>query len=313
MTKIQYEERRFAAKTLRRIEQANAIIEEYGTAMTLRQLHYQFVARDLYDNTKQNYKKLGDIVRNARMGGVIDWDAIEDRTRSLYGKTTFADPGEAINRARYSYNEDLWIDQPTRVEVWIEKNALTGVISPATSRNRVDYFPTIGYPSISALKEAASRLKNYNDPPSWKGADAVPQKVVILYLSDHDPEGMEMPEKVQETLETMGVENFEVQRIGLTLDQVRQFNPPPSFAKETSSRHTRYVERYGTDEAWELDALTPDVIQELIQQGVNQHRDNRLWEAANAREINSKERMNEITNRFEEILEFLDEDDDHDY
>jgi len=310
MSKIQYEERRFAAKTLRRIEQANEIIEEYGTAMTLRQLHYQFVARDLYENTKQNYKKLGDILRNARMGGLVDWDAIEDRTRSLYGKTTYDDPGQAINSARYSYYEDLWIDQPTRVEVWIEKNALTGVISPATSRNRVDYFPTIGYPSISALKEAASRLKNYNATRSWGDAVKVPQKVVILYLSDHDPEGMEMPEKVQETLEAMGVENFEVQRIGLTLDQVREFNPPPSFAKETSSRHTRYVERYGTDEAWELDALTPDVIQELIQQGVDQHRDSALWTAAHDREENSKDRMNEITNRFEEILEFLDQDGD---
>jgi len=312
MTKTAYEDRRFAAKTRRVIEQANEIMDEYGGSLTLRQLHYQFVARDLYENTQRNYKKLGDIIRNGRMAGLVDWDSIEDRTRSLYGKTTYGDPSEPINSLQYQYAEDLWRDQPVRLEVWIEKNALTGVISPATSRNRIDYFPTIGYPSISALKEAATRLNNYNNPPSWKDEGTVPQKVVILYLSDHDPEGMQMPEKVEETLATMGVENFEVKRIGLTLDQVREFNPPPSFAKETSARYTEYVRRYGTDQAWELDALQPDVIQALIQEQADHYRDVDLWEIAVENEEASRERIKQISNNYIAIIDWLTEDDDDD-
>jgi len=316
MTKTEYETRRFAAKTLRVIEQANAIIEEIGGNLTIRQLHYQFVARDLYDNTQQNYKRLGDILRNARMGGLVDWDDIEDRTRSLYGKTTSRSPASAIDRARYSYFEDVWDTQPVRLEVWIEKNALTGVISPTTSRNRIDYFPTIGYPSITSLKDASERHIRINERGGWGGEDN-PQKVIILYLSDHDPEGFQMVEKVDETLRILGVENLEVRRIGLTMDQINEFNPPPSFAKETSSRYDAYVEEQGTTEAWELDALEPAVIQGLIQAEIDKERDPEIWEARMEAEEASKDRMTEISNRYREIIAFLDdeeddEDDDYD-
>lgn len=298
MAQIAYEERRFAAKTRAVIEQANEIMNEYGGGMTIRQLHYQFVARDLYDNTKQNYKRLGDILRNARMAGLVDWDHIEDRTRGLYGKTTSSGPEAAIDRARFSYFEDVWDTQEVRLEVWIEKNALTGVISPTTSVNRIDYFPTIGYPSITSLKDAADRHKRINRRD---------QKVVVLYLSDHDPEGFQMVEKVDEILGVLGVDNYEVRRIGLTMDQVEQYNPPPSFAKETSSRYDAYVEEQGTTEAWELDALEPAVIQGLIQDEVDRERNEDLWEDRMELEESSRDRMREISNRFDEITDYLDE------
>jgi len=287
MAKTEYELRRFAAKTRRVIDQANAIMDEYGTALTLRQLHYQFVARDLYDNTNNNYKRLGDIVRNGRMGGLIDWDNVEDRTRSLYARRNWRSPESAIDTARYSYEEDLWDDQPIRPEVWIEKNALTGVIGPTTGENRIAYFPTIGYPSTTSLKEAARRIQNFNNPPSWH-RNKNPQKVVIVF----------------------GVENFEVRRIGLTMDQINQYQPPPSFAKETSSRYRAYVDRYGTREAWELDALEPAVIQQLIQDAVDSLRDEEIWENREAEEAESERQMVEISDRYAEIIEFLEGDDD---
>jgi len=311
MAKTEYEERRFAAKTRSVIDQANEIMGEYGGSLTLRQLHYQFVARNLYENTSQNYKALGNILRNGRMSGLVDWDSIEDRTRSLYGKTTQSSPQAAISSARYSYFEDVWDTQPTRIEVWIEKNALTGVISPITGLNRIDYFPTIGYSSITALKDAASRFKWYNRRGGLGGPDN-PQKVLVLYLSDHDPEGFQMVEKTEEIMAIMGVEDIEVRRIGLTIDQVREFNPPPSFAKETSSRYDAYVLKQGTDQAWELDALEPEVIQQLIQTEIDLERDEEIWEARMEAEEESKNRMEEISNRYREIIEFLDEDEDYD-
>jgi hypothetical protein len=307
MAKTEYEERRFAAKTRRVIDQANEIMDEYGGGMTIRQLHYQFVARDLYENTQRNYKRLGDILRNARMGGLVDWDQIEDRTRGLYGKTTSRGPEQAIDRASWSYYEDVWDTQPVRIEVWIEKNALTGVITPATSRHRVDYFPTIGYPSITSLKDAADRMIRINEQGGWGDLDN-PQKVIVLYLSDHDPEGFQMVEKADEVLRTLGVQNLEVRRIGLTMEQVEQFQPPPSFAKETSSRYDAYVDEHGTTEAWELDALEPEVIQGLIEAEILKERDPEIWDARMEAEEESKERMREISNRYGEIVAFLDRD-----
>jgi len=117
-----------------------------------------------------------------------------------------------------------------------------------------------------------------------------------------------MVEKVDETLRILGVENLEVRRIGLTMDQINEFNPPPSFAKETSSRYDTYVEEQGTTEAWELDALQPAVIQGLIQAEVDRERDPEIWMARMEAEQESKDRMVEISNRYGEIIAFLDDE-----
>tara|TARA_Y100000310_G_C20691169_1_gene822321 strand:+ start:3641 stop:4597 length:957 start_codon:yes stop_codon:yes gene_type:complete len=308
MAKEAFEERRFAAKTAKVIEQANEIMEEYsGDQLTLRQLHYQFVARDLYENTMRNYKKLGDIIRNGRMAGLISWDLVQDRTRSLVGWGWGSrNPASAIMSAAYSYKERRWHNQPVKVEIWVEKDALSGVMTDPGHKWRLNYFATKGYPSISSLKEAADRFK------AWERQG---HSVVILYLSDHDPEGLHMPEQVGEALEQFGVTNMEIRRIGLTMDQIREHQPPPSAAKESSSRASAYVEATGTTDAWELDALRPAVIQQLIEDEVRDIRDLDLWNEAIAQEEANKDLMMQVTDRWDEIVEFLEdnpEDDDDD-
>lgn len=133
MPKITYEEKKFNLSTLTTIHQAEAIIEQYqaqGYSLTLRQLYYQFVARGLIPNTERDYKRLGNIVSDARRGGMIDWDAIEDRTRFIRTIASWDDPREILDSARDSYHRDLWETQDKRFEVWIEKDALIGVIEP---------------------------------------------------------------------------------------------------------------------------------------------------------------------------------------
>jgi hypothetical protein len=300
MTKEAYETRRFAAKTARVIEQANAIMEEYsGDQLTLRQLHYQFVARDLYENTMRNYKKLGDIIRNGRMAGLISWDLVQDRTRGLRGWGGGNDsPEQAIRHASYSYKEPLWESQPVKVEVWVEKDALSGVLVEPGAEHRLWYFATKGYPSISSLKEAADRFKRQEQ----RG-----ERTVILYFSDHDPEGLHMPEQVGEALEQFGVTNVEIRRMGLTMEQIREHQPPSSTAKSGSSRIQHYYDATGTDEAWELDALRPAVIQQLIEDEVLRIRDDELWEAALEREADNARLMRRIARNYDSVLEYLDE------
>jgi len=301
MAKEQYEERRFAAKTAKVIEQANEIMAEYDGEMTLRQLHYQFVARDLHENTMQNYKKLGDILRNARMAGRVDWDLMQDRTRSTVGWSGgYRNAGQAASYLQYRYKEDLWESQSVLVEIWLEKDALSDVISDPASEYRLDYFATKGYPSISELKRSADKFKR---------AIARGKKVIILYLSDHDPEGLHMPQQVGEALEEFGAD-VEIRRLGLTMDQINEFQPPPSFAKKKSSRLQEYKDATGTNRAWELDALKPSVIQNLIRAEVEPMIDYDAWNAVKESEEYQKTLLVKLGERWNEVQEFLEDDDD---
>jgi hypothetical protein len=123
--------RDFKDGSLAIIDAANIIIAEYeaaGFTLTLRQLYYQFVSRDLIENKQTEYKRLGSIINDARLAGLIDWSAIEDRTRNVRTVTTWTEPAEIVKAVAAQYKEDLWDSQDHRVEVWVEKDALLGVI-----------------------------------------------------------------------------------------------------------------------------------------------------------------------------------------
>ena len=166
MPRIQYEARRFSKKSQDLIEQANSIIEEYaaqGFILILRQLYHQFVTRVLLPNEVRAYKRLGSVVNDARLAGLIDWDAIEDRTRNLQTLSCWESPQDILVSAAESYRIDRWVDQPVRFEVWIEKEALVGVIEPVCNEFRVPYFACRGYNSQSEMWRAGQRLAEY-----WK-------------------------------------------------------------------------------------------------------------------------------------------------
>jgi hypothetical protein len=162
-----FTEHRFRSATLAAIEQANAIIAEFmaqGFVLTLRQLYYQFVARDLIENKQTEYKRLGTIIRDGRRAGLIDWSAIEDRTRRMRFHASWSTPASIIKSAAFSYREDSWADQIYRPEVWIEKDALLGVIAGICGQWRVPYFAcrgnnseTLPVPGRQALRAAHRR------------------------------------------------------------------------------------------------------------------------------------------------------------
>lgn len=273
MPKIKYVEKRFGAKALGTIKQANAIIVEYQTQgfdLTLRQLYYQFVSRDLIANTQREYKNLGSIVNDARLAGLIDWRAIIDRTRNLQGVNHWESPSEILRDCIDRYQTDKWADSETRVEVWVEKDALIGIVENVCRPNDVDYFSCRGYVSQSELWGAARRAIKYND------AD---QKVVILHLGDHDPSGKDMTRDIEDRFEMFGVERFEVKRIALNIDQVQKYKPPPNPAKTTDSRAKNYIAEFGT-KSWELDALEPKVLSKLIEKEILKYRSDVSWEMA---------------------------------
>lgn len=181
MPKVKYIDKSFSDGTVNTIIQANRIIEEYeadGLSLTLRQLYYQFVSRDLIPNKQTEYKRLGDIISNGRLAGLVDWEAIEDRTRNLKRYYHNTDPGDAVRDALWQFKLDKWDDQPFYPEVWIEKEALVGVIARICEDLDVPYFACKGYTSQSEMWRAAMRMEERDD----RG-----QTPVIIHLGDMTP------------------------------------------------------------------------------------------------------------------------------
>lgn len=282
-----YVPRRFSAESIVRLELANSIISEYeaaGFQLTLRQLYYQLVARGHIANNQQEYNRLGSLISDGRLAGLVSWTAIEDRMRNLQGLATYRTPEQLINSIRGKYRADLWEDQPMRPEVWVEKDALGDVVGQICNRLRVDFFACRGYVSQSEQWRAGRRLAGYIK----KG-----QTPVIFHLGDHDPSGIDMTRDNMERLSMFAGVPVQVVRIALNRDQVDRYNPPPNPAKSTDSRFASYQAEHG-DESWELDALEPTIIQELIETNVSRLRDLRLWDEALGREAQDQQALSDM-------------------
>lgn len=274
MSLTKYRDFNFRQKTLKIIDIANVIISEYqaeGYDLTLRQLYYQFVARDYIPNTESEYSKLGNIVSNGRVAGLIDWDSIVDRTRNVNGNSHFDSPVDILSIAAKQYKLDTRSTQDTYIEVWIEKEALLGVIERICRQLDVTYLACRGYYSQSAMWRAAERVATGMAISKEHYIEHGLRKAVVFHLGDHDPSGLDMTRDIQDRFRLFGVEP-EVQRIALNMDQVEEYNPPPNPAKLTDSRFGSYMREYGT-ESWELDALDPKVITALIKESVDEHTD----------------------------------------
>lgn len=288
-------EKKFTAAHKQVIKQANQIIEEYaaqGYRLTLRQIHYQFVARDWYENTQQNYKRLGNILDAARKAGRVDWDAIEDRTRGLRRIPVWQSPESALERIQKLFKLDPWDEQPKlrRIEVWVEKDAAVGIVEPTCNALRIPYFSCRGYSSSSGLYEAGKRLEAYRNAG---------YENLILYLGDHDPSGVQMTDVSGERVQMYSGGEIDFRRIALTLEQIEEHNPPPNFVKETDSRTKWYIDNFGTEDCWELDALKPSVVDALIRAHVEPLIDKEAWDKTMAAEKDHRDTLKEIISNWD--------------
>ena len=270
MPKIEYVEKNFRAESLALIAQINRIIADYerqGYSLTLRQVYYQLVARDVIPNTERSYKNIGNLISDARLAGEIDWDSIEDRTRMLRGNSHWETPEEIIYSAAESYHLDHWEGQRYYCEAWIEKDALVGVIERTCRELDVNFFSCRGYVSQSEMWNAAQRLINRRRHG---------HEIILFHLGDHDPSGKDMSRDIVDRLYTFGLEEFLFQRIALNMDQIEAFNPPPNPTKVTDTRASAYISEFGHD-CWELDALPPPVINDILRDHILDYRDPALY------------------------------------
>ena len=291
-----YVPRRFNSKARKTIRQANAIIEEYranGFVLTVRQLYYQFVDRKIIDNNLKEYKRLQELLSVARLAGQIDWAMIEDRTRNLIDWPKSKSPIEAMTAIAEGYRTDLWAGQPRRVEVWIEKEALVGVVEQAAWDYRVPYYACRGNNSQSEAWRAGKRFNRYLRSE---------QKVVVLHLGDHDPNGIDMTRDNRDRIDifTRAGTDIELRRIALNMDQIDELSLPPNPTKEADSRTARYRDEYG-DRSWELDALSPTYIDNLIRRHIEPLVDREAWSRVEAREAEVQAQLGAIARRYDEM------------
>lgn len=328
MSKIRYACESFNPVQENVIRQAAAFCAQYaadGYQLTLRQLYYRFIATDAFPdsrlqpipgsgemtkNHERNYKWLGDLVSRARVGGLIDWDHISDRGREhAGGDAGWPSPASAMRSITRAYGITHWDGQPEYVEVFVEKDALSQVIERVASRWNVTSFACKGSPSTSAVHEAALRLRREEDDG---------RKVTVIYLGDHDPTGIDISRDIQERLRLFRSDAF-VDRIALNMDQITD-DLPPSPAKATDSRTNGYIDRFGTDECWELDALEPRDLDAMIEAAILEHLEMGPYQARLDREEQERRELTAIQDNWARVQAFLasegllseDEDDDDD-
>lgn len=296
MPKIEYIPKNFRSDSLALIEKINGVINDYkaqGYSLTLRQVYYQMVARAIIPNNERSYKNLGNLINDARLAGLIDWNAIEDRTRNLRGNSHWSTPADIIRSAANSYQLDHWQDQENYVEVWVEKDALVGIVQRICNRLDVSYFSCRGYVSQSEMWQAGQRLM-------YKARQH--ERIVLLHLGDHDPSGRDMSRDIVDRLQLFGVDNLEFKRLALNMDQIEQYSPPPNPTKLTDSRATGYIDEFGY-ECWELDALEPKVISDLIQKNVEYYRDEDIYNKVVEREQQETELLEDVADHWQPVAE----------
>jgi hypothetical protein len=304
MPKIAYEPKTFKAGSLEVIERANEICQDYadqGYDLTLRQLYYRFVAHGWIPNRQTEYKRLGSIVNDARMAGLMDWNHIVDRTRNLRRLPTWDSPADIIEAVADQYREDVWRRQPTYVEVWVEKDALVGVIQRAADIWQVPSFSCRGYTSQSELWSAAMRLVRKRQAG---------KATHIIHLGDHDPSGIDMTRDILDRMRGFcwhhGVEPPTVNRVALNMDQVEIHEPPPNPAKVTDSRFEGYEAIYG-EESWELDALPPEVLDGVIQEAIRDLVDERVMDEDREAAEERRQLLVAVSAQWDDVADYVTE------
>lgn len=285
-------------KTL--LNQITAICEEYkanGDVLTLRQLYYQLVSVNAIANDIKVYKKLSVLKDQLCYAGILDWDCFEDRGRkpvSAYYEHSIED---ALDYTARNYVLDRSLGQENRVEVWCEKDAISEILKKVALPYGVRLCVNKGYMGTSAIYDAYGRFsREFNNGNT----------VTILYFGDHDPSSLDMVRDIRERLTFMfeqGVRcndfndfDFNVISIGLTMEQIKTFNPPPNPAKVSDPRAAEYIAKYGPI-SWEVDALKPGVMREILEKNIKEQYDLKQYEAVLEQEQEDRIKIRKLINK----------------
>lgn len=235
----------------------DAMVEALGAdaPMTVRQMFYRLVGLGLIAKTEAEYK--GTICRllaDLRRDGTIPYQDIADSTRWMRKPRTFDSAKDALISTARLYRQAVWRDSDQYVEVWLEKEALAGVLVEVTEEYDVPLMVTRGYPSLSFLSTAAETIK----AAWWKE-----KRITILYLGDYDPSGLDIRRNVAGQLVNLaGLEPDDIGFVAVAVnrDQIADLGLPTRPTKTTDSR----AARFGDARSVEVDAIGPADLRQMV-------------------------------------------------
>lgn len=284
----------FTAKRLGLIGDVNEVLDRYkalGYDLSVRQVYYQLVARDIIPNDTHSYKRLTSLISDGRKAGYIDWAMIVDRTRGTRIPPHWEKPLDILKQSAKVFAIDKWEDQSNHIEVMVEKDALAGILSPVCQNLDVNFTANRGYSSDSQMYRVGLRIyeKSREGKIVW-----------IAYLGDHDPSGMDMDRDIIERLEMFSEVKIDVTRLALLMEQVENMDVPENPAKTTDSRYEGYIVKFG-DSSWELDAVEPPELERLVIEYVEGLRDPKLWDAKVEREEGMRKKLQTVVDNYDDV------------
>ncbi len=279
------------------VPRVKEIIDSYSYRPTLRQVFYRLVAALLISNTEVTYKSLSRATVLAREKEIIDPLAFDDRVRTSsdgdYGYTnpdTFVqEKVSELRESPSSYTRLMWESQDVLPVIWLEKDALFTPVNSIAERYRIKVYAARGYSSFTAVYEAAQEIDGR-------------KPVKVLQLTDFDPSGEDMIRDLQTRLTRYGAEDFQIEKIALTHEQVQTLGLPPMPAKTSDPRYDRFNASYG-DNAVELDALPPDQLENIVRGAIESLIDFTAW---NAEIEEARQEREGIQHQLDQLLKNLD-------
>lgn len=253
------------------------VIVESQKPMTVRQAYYRATVAGLIDKTEAGYKRVQRVLADMRRDGEMPYAWLTDSSRPVYQQDSFDSPEEAVKATARFYRKALWSNADCRVEIWLEKDALSGVLYPVTSDFDVGLFVTRGFASLSYLHSAAEQI----------GSLSVP--TYVYHLGDNDPSGVMAGDKIEETLRKLApAAEINFTRLAVTRQQISDMRLPSRPTKHSS--HTKGWE----GDSVELDAIEPDELRSIVRNAIQRHLPVREWEVLKAAEASESQYLLDI-------------------
>ena len=272
-------------QSLELLDQVLKIIDSYDFSLTLRQIYYQLVAKQIIPNKQEYYKKLSRVCVAGRDEGILPEEAFADRLRAVDKPGAWLDLNSFMETVKRSYNKDKWDNQPKYLEIWTEKDALRSVLTEITYQYDVSLMVARGQLSRTAIYEASERYKAKAD-----------RECYLYYCGDFDPSGLSIYDSIKNRIGNFGV-SINYERIALTEEQIKKYRLPSDPGKQSDPNYNKFVALYGDDKVVELDSLPPDILRDIIRECITKNIDPGLLAQVQKKERDEGIRLNKFIDK----------------
>ncbi|MHB8522190.1 MAG: hypothetical protein ACYDH9_15725 [Limisphaerales bacterium] len=263
------------------LREIQTILNGEDGQITIRHLFYRLVGLRVIEKTEQAYKGLCSHLSKWRRSEAIPWSAFSDSTRWHIQNNTFDGVQDALKNTVENYRRNLWDTQPFYLEVWVEKDAIAGIVSDTANTFGVPVFVARGFASLSSLYSAANTFRQATDAG---------KTAVIYHLGDYDPSGFAAGDSMLRAFRDDFKVDLQFIRAAVTKEQIEEMNLPTRPVKTSDSRAAKWQ----GGECVELDTMPPGEIRALVESCILQHIDRHQWQMLQATEAMERETLQKI-------------------